>query len=147
MFCWVELNFLRSEWRKLHWNLRCWSILRLGFFVVSAIWRQESGAQIKKKKKIEKKYVRKKTKKVGFFFHKFKVNDSLINTFVCITSELLLINQIWTKPSLSPSVSLKWSLKDTTADLKICQYLCLKMKITCWRFHIKTLFNFWNMHT
>ena len=35
----------------------------------------------------------------------------------------------------------------TNADLKICQYLCLYMKITCWRFHIKTHFTFWDMRT
>ena len=33
------------------------------------------------------------------------------------------------------------------ADLKICQYLCLHMKILCWRFHIKTPFAFWIMRT
>ena len=31
--------------------------------------------------------------------------------------------------------------------MKICQYLRLHMKITCWRFHIKTLFTFWDMRT
>ena len=29
--------------------------------------------------------------------------------------------------------------------MKICQYLCLHMKIICWRFHIKTCFSFWDM--
>ena len=32
-------------------------------------------------------------------------------------------------------------------NLSICQYLCLHMKIICWRFHIKTLFTFWDMRT
>ena len=32
----------------------------------------------------------------------------------------------------------------TNADLKICQYLPLHMKIKCWRFHIKTPFTFWD---
>ena len=33
----------------------------------------------------------------------------------------------------------------TNADLKNCQYLCLDMKIMCWRFHIKTPFTFWDI--
>ena len=33
------------------------------------------------------------------------------------------------------------------ADLKICQYLCLHMKIMCWRFNIKAPFIFWDMRT
>ena len=32
------------------------------------------------------------------------------------------------------------------ADLKICQYLLLHIKIICWRIHINTLFTFWDMH-
>ena len=41
-----------------------------------------------------------------------------------------------------------WSLKGTlNADLKICQYICLDMKIICWRFHIKTPFTCWDMRT
>ena len=32
-------------------------------------------------------------------------------------------------------------------NLSICQYLCLHMKIICWRFHIKTPFTFWDMRT
>ena len=35
----------------------------------------------------------------------------------------------------------------TNADLKVCQYLRLHMKIICWRFHIKTSFTFWDMYT
>ena len=35
----------------------------------------------------------------------------------------------------------------TNADLKICQYLRIHMKIICWRFHIKTPIAFWDMHT
>ena len=35
----------------------------------------------------------------------------------------------------------------TNADLKICQYIRLHMKIICRRFHIKTPFTFWDMHT
>ena len=31
------------------------------------------------------------------------------------------------------------------ADLKICQYLPLNMKVICWRFHIKGTFTFWDM--
>ena len=31
--------------------------------------------------------------------------------------------------------------------MKICQYLLLHLKIICWRFHIKTPFTFWDMHT
>ena len=31
--------------------------------------------------------------------------------------------------------------------MKICQYLCLQMKIICWRFHMKTSFSFWDMRT
>ena len=27
--------------------------------------------------------------------------------------------------------------------MKICQYLCLHMKIICWRFHVKIPFTFW----
>ena len=33
------------------------------------------------------------------------------------------------------------------ADLNICQYICLHLKITCWKFHIKTPFTFWDMRT
>ena len=29
------------------------------------------------------------------------------------------------------------NLRYTNADLKICQYLCLHIKIVSWRFHIK----------
>ena len=29
--------------------------------------------------------------------------------------------------------------------MKICQYLCLHMKIICWRFHIKIVFTFWSI--
>ena len=36
-------------------------------------------------------------------------------------------------------------LKGTNADLKMCQYLRLHMKIICWRFHNKTPFNFWDL--
>ena len=36
----------------------------------------------------------------------------------------------------------------TNADLAICQYLRLHMKIICWRFHIKTPFTFYfNLYT
>ena len=35
----------------------------------------------------------------------------------------------------------------TNADLKICQYLRLHMKVICWKFHIKTPFTFWDMRT
>ena len=35
----------------------------------------------------------------------------------------------------------------TNADLIICQYLRLHMKIICRRFHIKTPFTSWDMHT
>ena len=35
----------------------------------------------------------------------------------------------------------------TNADLKICEYLRLHMKIICWIFHIKTSFPFGDMHT
>ena len=31
--------------------------------------------------------------------------------------------------------------------MKICQYICLQMKIKCRRFHIKTPFTFWDMRT
>ena len=38
--------------------------------------------------------------------------------------------------------------RDTNADLKICQYIRLHMKIiVCRRFHIKTPFTFWEMRT
>ena len=37
--------------------------------------------------------------------------------------------------------------KYSNADLKICQYLRLHMKLICWRFHIKTPFTFWDMRT
>ena len=35
----------------------------------------------------------------------------------------------------------------TNVDFKICQYLRLHVNITCWRFHIKTPFTFWDMRT
>ena len=38
-------------------------------------------------------------------------------------------------------------IRYTNADLKICQYLRLHMKITCQRFQDQTLFTFWNRHT
>ena len=37
--------------------------------------------------------------------------------------------------------------RQTNADLKICQYIRLHMKIICRRFHIKAPFTFWDMHT
>ena len=41
----------------------------------------------------------------------------------------------------------KSSKRYSNADLKICQYLSLHMKIICRRFHIKTPFTFWDMRT
>ena len=38
-------------------------------------------------------------------------------------------------------------IRYTNADLKICQYLRLHMKITCRRFHAQTPFTFWDRHT
>ena len=35
----------------------------------------------------------------------------------------------------------------TNADLKICQYLRLYMKMICWTFHIKISFTFWDTCT
>ena len=35
----------------------------------------------------------------------------------------------------------------TNADLKICQYLRLHMKIIYWNFYIQTPFTFWDIHT
>ena len=35
----------------------------------------------------------------------------------------------------------------TNADLKICKYIRLHMKMTCRRFHIKTPFTFWDICT
>ena len=35
----------------------------------------------------------------------------------------------------------------SNADLEICEYLCLHMKIMCWRFHTKTPFTFWDIRT
>ena len=35
-----------------------------------------------------------------------------------------------------------FSQRYTNADLKICQYFCLRMKIICRRFHFKTHFTF-----
>ena len=42
---------------------------------------------------------------------------------------------------------MKSTWKYTNADLKICQYFHLHMKIICLRFYIKTLFTFWDMRT
>ena len=38
-------------------------------------------------------------------------------------------------------------IRYTNADLKICQYLRLHMKITCRRFHAETPFTFWDRYT
>ena len=65
-------------------------------------------------------------------------------------------NSIWrlkifcdtfTKSSEALKICLKNMFKCTNADLKICQYFRLHIKIICWRFHIKTSFTFWDMLT
>ena len=54
----------------------------------------------------------------------------------------LLIMVLMTIVSLSLKVHQR-----SFESLSICQYLCLHMKIICWRFHIKTPLSFWDMRT
>ena len=59
-------------------------------------------------------------------------------------------HKVYTDWSILVYISSLWSVKIflsyTNADLKICQYICLHMKIICQRFPIKTPSVFSDVH-
>ena len=96
--------------------------------------------------KINSKYVqdnrkcetwRIKYKHCNYFLEYTTFKDDLLDTQFMLWQKLL--TKVWWK------VKGRTFQRYTNADLKICQYLCLHVKIIYWRFHIKVPLTFWDM--
>ena len=90
----------------------------------------------------------------SFVFLREAVRKRERETLCCISWVLIKRNSSNWSRGQSPRFILKlwymfywFSQTYTNADLKICEYLCLHLKIMYWRFHIKIPFTFWDMRT
>ena len=68
----------------------------------------------------------------------------IIKIIVTMLKSIYLIFQNMRKKLM---IKIDWNQSYTNADLKICQYLRLHIKVICRRFCIKKLFPFWDTHT
>ena len=80
-----------------------------------------------------------------------KMQGIILKPIMDIFWEFLILYQMFFSPQIKRSVIIsdkhviyEWNgerlKRFTNPDLKISQYLCLHVKIICWRFHIKTPF-------
>ena len=81
------------------------------------------------------------------FFSFFSKVCNLCLTFANVKLKMLNLKAKKKKKILVDSQMNIYRLRYTNADLRICHYLRLHMKIIFWRFHIKTHFTFWDMRT
>ena len=112
------------------------------FFIAQEWWNWKLFCKQRNKCVSPKRIISAKLNKKNFFWKSVKPflqKSSIFCTNKSHWRKWLPVNEFWRR--------CKGTLIFTIADLKICQYFCFYMKTICWRFHIKTFLNFWDIRT